>query len=357
MSKSIVSIFFFITSILSFRKLYAQDSLGNAVLMPYQSSFVYNYYKEEYQYYKVKFTFNGSLLKNGNFKGTLRLGEGLLHMDGNFKPTEYYGFMPDKTKQTKLYSNGDSSIFIEAYFNGYYTLSVGKGTYNYKGKKYRFLVMDDIGIWSRPGIDIFTNSYFLAFFDYYTKGGTLDNANEIQLNRLSYTVWYKSEVLKENIIVKAPETPIKIDTKPKYYEALLNLTANQFVKSLPNGNQTLIEQIDYEINGVSTFQKTIYPKLNATENYSVVVLVPEEYAINMVVEANRTFKMNGEVYNDKIQTPVVKINLGNNIVGFRKLIGLPKKVDSYDFSKFSFSIYRSANTASVPIKIIISKMK
>lgn len=314
-------------------------------------AFVHTMYKFENRYYKSLMEFCLDTVKKNLYKGTLTV-DGGLHIRGIFAQSKDYRFAPDKNHASILYDHADTTIRLQARFNGYYSMAPGSGFFYMAGKQYPIRISDEFGIWFRAGTDTIDNQLLIEHFKYLTENGTKETTTEIVTGYQNYALWYKV------IYTSSHQTPRPAPVPPNdaEYERLSRLLDQAFeeLKNLDVPNTHVSEVLSADINNTTYFTKTIYPARYKWEKYAISVVVPKQYATHIRYLAECSYSLNGEAIKERMNESINPVDFKNGIYMFTQSLYLPQKIDA-EGGKIDIKLWYEVNSPLIPIRVLIRK--
>ncbi len=333
-------------------------------------AFVHTKYEFENRYYKSLmdycldtlnkklYTYKGNLL----YKGTLTV-DGGLHVRGVFKQNSDYRFSPDKYHESMLYDVADTTIRLQAHFNGYYAIVPCTGIFYFSGKQYPVRISDEFGIWFRAGTDTIDNQLLIEHFKYLTENGAKDAATELVTGYQNYAMWYKVIYSKEykpapsapQVSFPAP-TVVQNNQNAEYEKLsrLLDLTLDEAKKAVVP-NAYVSEVLSADINNIAYFSKTLYPARYKWDKYTISVFVPKQYSSQFRYLAERSYTLNGQQIKEPMSGMIDPIDFNNGVYCFNQALYLPEKIDS-EGGKIDIKLWYATNCPLFPVRVMIRRL-
>ncbi|MBX7241391.1 MAG: hypothetical protein K1X92_06550 [Bacteroidia bacterium] len=325
-------------------------------------AFVHTKYEFENRYYQSLMEFCLDTVKKNLFKGTLKV-DGNLHMRGIFALNSDYNFSPDKNHESILYDVADTTIRLQAHFNGYYSLTPGSGSFSIAGKKYPVRISDEFGIWFRVGTDTIDNQLLIEHFKYLSENGTKDATTELVTGYQNYAMWYKVIYSKDYKPapsapqVSLPDPTVVQNNQNLEYEKLsrlLDLTLAE-AKEAVVPNAYVSEVLSADINHIAYFSKTLYPARYKWDKYTISVFVPKQYSSQFRYLAERSYTLNGQQIKEPMSGMIDPIDFNNGVYCFTQALYLPEKTDA-DGGKIDIKLWYATNCPLFPVRVMIRRL-
>lgn len=318
------------------------------------AAFVHTKYEFENRYYNSRMEFCLDTVKKNLYRGTLKV-DGGLHVRGVFAQNNDYRFAPDKNHESILYDQADTTIQLQAHFNGYYSMAPGRGIFHIAGKQYPIRIADEFGIWFRVGSDTIDNQLLIEHFKYLTENGAKEATTEIVTSYQNYALWYKAIYTKKQEIIRPAPTVVQNNDNAEY-EKLSRLLDQTFeeARNADVPNTYVSEVLRADISNMAVFTKTIYPARYKWEKYTVSVFVPKQYAAHLRYLAECSYSLNGKAITEPMGGMIDPIDFNNGICCFTQALYLPQKIDA-EGGKIDIKVWYAVNSPMIPIRVMIRK--